>query len=110
MALNPTGQISLGNVNTELGLSTTAQISLGATGVRTLYNVASGAIRLAADGYGKSNGTQKAIFGYGNPSTGSPTLVTGITNLVSDTGVLSADVPGVGTARRATGAASFSLT
>jgi hypothetical protein len=55
MALPSSGKISLGNVNTELGLTSTAQISLGATGVRALYNVASGAIRLAADGYGKAN-------------------------------------------------------
>jgi len=99
MALNPTGQISLGNVNTELGLSTTAQISLGATGVRTLYNIASGAIRLAADGYGKSNSTatQKAIFAYGQGPTNN--TANSISNLVSSTGVVATDTPGVGTAR-----------
>jgi hypothetical protein len=57
MALTPSGALSLGNVNVELGLSSIVQISLGATGVRTLYQVASGAIRLAQDGYGKSNVT-----------------------------------------------------
>jgi hypothetical protein len=56
MALPASGQISLGtNVNTELSLTSTAQISLGATGVRNLYGVPAGAIRLAADGYGKSS-------------------------------------------------------
>jgi hypothetical protein len=56
MALPASGQISLGtNVNTELSLTSTAQISLGATGVRNLYGVPTGAIRLAADGYGKSS-------------------------------------------------------
>jgi len=56
MALPASGQISLGaNVNAELSLTPTAQISLGSTGVRTLYGVPAGAIRLAADGYGKSN-------------------------------------------------------
>jgi hypothetical protein len=43
------------DVNVELGLSATAQISLGSSAVRGLYGVASGAIRLAADGYGKSS-------------------------------------------------------
>jgi hypothetical protein len=103
MALNPSGAISLGNVNTELGLSSIVQISLGATGVRTLYQVASGAIRLAADGYGKSNvtGTQRAIFGFGQTATG-----VSMTNLVSSTGVVSSDTPGVGTARSNLAAAS----
>jgi hypothetical protein len=58
MALPASGAITFGNINTELGLTATAPISLGATNVRSLYGIASGAIRLAADGYGKSN-----IFG-----------------------------------------------
>jgi hypothetical protein len=55
MALPASGPISLGDVNIELGLARTLTIHLGATGVRTLYNVPTGAIRLAADGYGKAN-------------------------------------------------------
>lgn len=55
MALPASGPISLGDVNVELGLARTLTIHLGATGVRTLYNVPTGAIRLAADGYGKAN-------------------------------------------------------
>jgi hypothetical protein len=47
------GSTSTRSVNLRLGNSATQQISLGATGVRTVYNVASGAIRLATDGYGK---------------------------------------------------------
>jgi hypothetical protein len=58
MALPASGAITFGNINTELGLTSTAAISLGSTTVRSLYGIASGAIRLAADGYGKSN-----IFG-----------------------------------------------
>ena len=42
-----------------------------------------------------SYGSDKAIFGYGNASSG----VTAITNLVSNTGVVSSDTTGVGTAR-----------
>ena len=47
---------------------------------------------MGAAGYGGD----KAIFGYGFAGS-----VTAITNLVSNTGVVSADVTGVGTARRA---------
>ena len=54
MALVASGQISLANVNVELGLSSTAQISMNDYAVRTLFAVASGAISLS-DGYGKSN-------------------------------------------------------
>ena len=56
MALPSSGQVRLGaDVNVELGNSASAQISLGQSTVRTLYGVSSGAIRLAADGYGKAN-------------------------------------------------------
>jgi len=53
MALQSSGQISFGDINVELGLSRTTQISLGQSSVRTMNGVASGAIRLAADNYGK---------------------------------------------------------
>jgi len=56
MALPSSGAMRLGgDVNVELGLSATTQISLGQSTVRSLYAVSSGAIRLAADGYGKSS-------------------------------------------------------
>ena len=56
MTLPVSGQIRLGaDVNVELGNSASTQISLGQASVRTLYGVASGSIRLAADGYGKAN-------------------------------------------------------
>jgi hypothetical protein len=56
MALPSSGPMRLGaDVNVELGLSATTQISLGSVAVRGLYGVPSGAIRLAADGYGKSS-------------------------------------------------------
>ena len=46
--------ISLSQVNTELGLSSTAQISLNDSAVRTLFGKASGAIAMS-DGHGKAN-------------------------------------------------------
>lgn len=60
MALNPTGDISLGGSTTgqsialELGLSATAVISLNDTVVRTLLGIASGAIDMNT-AHGKSN-------------------------------------------------------
>ncbi len=55
MALPSSGRIKLSDVNTELGLASTTRITLGQATVRTLTGVSSGRIRLAADGYGKSN-------------------------------------------------------
>ena len=46
--------ISLSQVNTELGLSATAPISMGSSSVRTLFARASGAISMS-DGHGKAN-------------------------------------------------------
>ena len=110
MALNPSGAISLGGSTTgqsiavELGQSATATISLNDTNVRTLAQVASGVIVMPTNFWGKSNGTQKAIFGFG---IAVPSGLTSITNLVSNTGVVSADTPGVGTARYLLAAAGY---
>lgn len=55
MSLPGTNQpISLSQVNTELGLTSTAQISLNDAAVRNLFGKASGAISFA-DGWGKTN-------------------------------------------------------
>ena len=54
MALPSSGSISLGQVNTELGVSATATRSLGDTTTRNLFGVASGAISMS-NGYGKAN-------------------------------------------------------
>lgn len=52
MTLPASGVISMGQVNTELGRSATAQLSLNDTEVRLLFAKPSGAISLS-DGYGK---------------------------------------------------------
>lgn len=54
MALPSSGAISLSDVNVELGLSATAQISLNDSAVRTLFGIASGAIDMDT-GHGKAN-------------------------------------------------------
>ena len=63
MALNASGPISLGGstagvaIAAELALSPTAEITLNDSGVRTLAGVASGAITMPTDFWGKSTST-----------------------------------------------------
>ena len=53
MALQTSGQISLNDVNTELGNASGTSISMGSTAVRDLFGIASGEIQMS-DGYGAS--------------------------------------------------------
>jgi len=114
MPLNPSGAISLAgpvageSIAVELGVSATATISLNDTNVRTLAQKPTGVIVMPTDFYGKSNitGTQKAIFGYGTVSTATSGFRS-ITNLVSSTGVVASDTPGVGTVRANLAAAGY---
>ena len=54
MALPSSGALKFSDINIELGVASNTQRSLGGATTRTLYGIASGQIRLAADGYGKS--------------------------------------------------------
>jgi len=54
MTLQSNGAISFSNINVELGLSSTAQLSIGGAAARALAGVASGAISLS-NFYGKTN-------------------------------------------------------
>jgi hypothetical protein len=110
MALNPTGIMSIGgpvvgsSINLELGLSATANSSLNQANFRTLAGIPSGVIALS-NFYGKSNGIQQALFVYG--LTSPPSTSTNVSNKVSNTGVVSANTPGVGTSRRFTSGNSY---
>ena len=84
MTLQSSGAISLGNVNTELGRSSTATISLGETAVRTLAGVSSGAIALS-NLYGKSNVPPVTFTPDGGTSAGTRVIL-------EDTGQLSASL------------------
>ena len=75
MALPASGQITLNQVNVELGNSGTAQIGMNDAAVRGLFGIASGEIGMA-DGYGKSSANfygPRGLFMGGN--TGSLTNV-----------------------------------
>ena len=67
MTLPASGAISFSNVDTELGLSSTAQLSLNCTSARNLAGVASGAISLN-NFYGKSSITPGSVS-YTTPGT-----------------------------------------
>ena len=75
MALNASGQISMGgatvgeSINLELNLSATAQIGLNDSAVRTLAGIASGAIDLNTF-KGKSNAIPFVFIGGGQFSSG----------------------------------------
>lgn len=69
MPLPTSGAIDFSDINVELGVAANTQRSLGGATTRTLYNVPSGAIRLAADGYGKSSTTPTFPTWYGKYSS-----------------------------------------
>jgi hypothetical protein len=85
MALNSSGQLSLGgattgeSVNLELGKSATALVSFNDTDLRTLFGVASGQISMST-GYGKSSYSAAGTHGYafGGSGFSAPPATTGV--------------------------------
>jgi hypothetical protein len=89
---SPNPSLSMTNL-----VSNTGVVATDTTGVGTARSL------LAAAGYG----SDKALFGYGNATTGG---AISMTNLVSNTGVVATDVTGVGTNRCWLAAAGYSTT
>ena len=88
------------NLNVTNLVSNTGVVAANTPGVgQTRYS-------LGAAGYGGD----KAIFGFGARTTPADDNFFSLTNLVSNTGVVAADTPGVGTAKDNLAAASYSLT
>jgi hypothetical protein len=85
------------NVNYTNLVSNTGVVANDVLGIGTARR------QLAAASYG----IDKAIFGYGNTGTKNTPVMTSITNLVSNTGVLASDTTGVGFARNTLAAASY---
>jgi len=86
MALPSSGAISLFDVNTELGLTNSAQLGLLCTNVRTLFGDASGAVAMF-DGYGKSSTTVPGAPTIGTATqTGSTTATISFTAPASNGG------------------------
>jgi hypothetical protein len=88
---NSGSDVSLSNI-----VSSSGVIASDVTGVGT------GRSYITAASYG----TDKAIFGYGSNNAGAGGQVS-MTNLVSNSGVVSTDVTGVGTARFGAGSAGY---
>ena len=87
------------------GASDASSISYGINGtaLRIVYmDATKGWIPTVAGAVVHSGGNDEGIFGYGHDGS-----VTAVTNLVSNAGVVSSDVTGVGTARYASVACSF---
>ena len=102
MAITGSGQVSLGDIQTEYGGSNPIQLS-------EYYGdgnaPASGEIQLAGDFYGTSAPVyKKAIFAFGAYS---PTYFVSTSNKVNISGVVASDTSGVGSARQWPAAASY---
>lgn len=75
MALPVTGPITIANINTELGVASNAQRSLGSASTRALFGMASGAISLGA-GRGKANSYPAQTLTYDGSDRSASVAVT----------------------------------
>jgi len=92
MPLPSSGPINFSEVNVELGLISTAQISLNDASVRTLFQVPSGAIAMS-NGYGKANAFAGTIsFNQTNLNLRTWALANGWNGTLPATVTVNADV------------------
>ena len=101
--LSGQGIFGYGETSGSNTLSITNLVSSAGVVATDTSGVGTARSQLAAATYGS---TGQAIFGYGSP-TGLDGSQVSTTNLVSSSGVVAADVSGVGTARRFLAAASY---
>ena len=101
--LSGQGIFGYGETSANNTLSITNLVSSSGVVASDTSGVGTARSQLAAATYGS---TGQAIFGYGSP-TGLDGSQVSTTNLVSSSGVVAADVSGVGTARRFLAAASY---
>ena len=98
MALPASGQITLNQVNVELGNSGTAQIGMNDADVRGLFGIASGEIEMS-DGYGKSNVAwygERGIIAGGESKNFISYITISTTGNASDFGDLLKDLSAMG--------------
>lgn len=110
MALPGSGQISLNDVNIELGISPGTLISLNDSAVRTLFGVPSGTISLS-NGYGKSNswtGSATVSANTNDYNMRSAAITAGWPGSVDATFTVTIN-PGVYVNSTSTGTAAFSV-
>lgn len=113
MAINASGAIQLSgsvagsSIALELGLSANSTVSLGGAGPRGLAGIASGAIRLAQDFYGKSSGPTVGVYfgGYTMPSF----TRNNVTTRINTCGALVGSQTNVGSARSGQGGATVGV-
>ena len=74
MTLQSSGALNLGDVNVELTKARTTEIGLDDSDVRSLYEIPSGPIRLAADGYDKEFFAPGGLWASGFQSSIQPQL------------------------------------
>jgi len=111
MTLNASGTLTISGPTAATSIAieiyNTSGITLGLAdaSVRALAGVPSGAVAVS-NLYGKTYNTQRGIFGYG---TAPGSVLTSITNLVSNTGVVATDTAGVGTVRTDLAACGYGM-
>jgi hypothetical protein len=105
------------NYGTDKGITAFSQAGSPSSVVSSISNLVSNTGVVASDtpgvgtarrqSAGANYGTDKAIFAFGNQGNPASSPATNVSNLVSNTGVVASDTPGVGTARSRLSATNY---